>query len=74
MMARKTGREATVAAAWPSGLSQVSQAYEAWRRCEAEEACANRLFRAPGSIHVPVGFCPSGGEFSRAKSKARRYS
>ena len=70
-MAEKSG--ATVPAAWPSGLSHVSQAYGACRRCEVEQACADWLERAPNPIQLPPGFCPNGAEFARLnEAKVRR--
>ena len=44
-MAEKLG--VTVPAAWPSGMAQFAQAYEACRRCDADEVCADWLKRAP---------------------------
>ncbi len=46
MMMPKPVHEVAVPAAWPSGLSQVMQAYEACRNCEAEVLGADRLVRA----------------------------
>jgi hypothetical protein len=38
-MAEKTS--VTVPAAWPSGVSQLAQAYEAYRRCDTGRVCAD---------------------------------
>ena len=69
-MAEKLG--VTVRAAWPTGLSQVTQAYEACRRSEANEVCADWLKRAPDSIQLPPAFCPNAGEFTGAYKKKPR--
>ena len=55
----------TVPAAWPSGLSQFTQAYEACQRCDADEVCADWLARAPEFIQSPPEFCPNRAEFTR---------
>ena len=70
VMAEKLG--VTVPAAWPTGMAQFTQAYEACRRCEADEVCADWLARAPDSIQVPPEFCPNRAEFARGnKPKSR---
>lgn len=69
-MAEKVG--ATVPAAWPSGLSQLSQTYEVCRRCDADKLCADWLKKAPDSVQLPPEFCPNGAEFARLnKAKFR---
>ncbi len=61
-----------VAAAWPSGMSQLTQAYEACRRCDADAVCADWLERAPNSIQLPPEFCPNAAEFTRMnRTKSR---
>ncbi len=69
-MAEKLG--VTVPAAWPSGLSQFTQAYEACQRCDADEVCADWLVRASDSIQLPPEFCPSRAEFTRANKPKPR--
>lgn len=66
-MAEKLG--VTVPAAWPAGASLLTQAYEACRRCDADEVCADRLKRAPESIQLPPDFCPNAAELSRANKR-----
>ena len=69
-MAEKMG--VTVPAAWPTGMAQFAQAYEACQRCDADEVCADWLKRAPDSIQLPPEFCPNADEFTRVKkAKAR---
>jgi Family of unknown function (DUF6455) len=70
-MAEKLGL-ATVPAAWPSGMAQLTQAYAACQRCVAEEACADWLTRTPDSIQLPPEFCPNAAEFTRANRKKPR--
>lgn len=59
-------------AAWPSGVSLLAQAYEACRRCEAEEGCAEWLKAAPDSIQLPPDFCANAVEFTRAREAKSR--
>lgn len=68
VMAEKLGLP-TVPAAWPSGMASLTQAYEACRRCEAEEVCTDWLARTADSIRMPPAFCPNASEFSRAAKK-----
>ena len=63
VMAEKLG--VTVPAAWPSGTSQLMQAYAACQRCVAEDTCADFLAHAPDSIQLPPEFCPNAAEFTR---------
>lgn len=71
VMAGKLGLS-SVPAAWPTGMSQLTQAYEACRRCDAEEVCADWLKRVPDSIQLPPAFCPNAAvltRMTRAKSR-----
>lgn len=69
-MAKKVG--VSVPAAWPAGSSLLVQAYEACRRCEVDEVCADWLKRTPDSIQLPPEFCPNAAEVGRMnKSKSR---
>lgn len=70
VMAKKL-RLPTVPAAWPTGMAVFAQAYEACRRCDVDEACADWLERAPDSIQVPPAFCPNAPELTRAKNKKK---
>jgi len=64
--------EVTVPAAWPTGLLQLTQTYDACRRCDAEEFCADWLKRTPDSVQLPPNFCPNAAEFGRmSKAKSR---
>lgn len=69
-MAKKAG--VSVPAAWPAGSSLLVQAYEACRRCESDEVCADWLERTPDSIQLPPEFCPNAAELTRLKKRAGR--
>ena len=66
-MAEKLG--VTVPAAWPTGTSQLMQAYAACQRCVAEQACTDWLKRTPDSIQLPPEFCPNADELTRANKR-----
>lgn len=70
-VARKMGLP-TVPAAWPTGMASLRQAYEACRRCDSDEACADWLARAPNAIQMPPAFCPNAAELTRANTKRTR--
>ena len=57
----------TVAAAWPTGVSQLALAVAACRRCDADEVCTDWLARAPARIATPPAFCPNAAMLTRAK-------
>lgn len=72
VMAGKLGLS-TVPAAWPTGLSQLAQVYEACRRCEAGEVCTDWLNRTSDSIQMPPEFCPNAAELTRmTRARLRR--
>jgi hypothetical protein len=43
----------TVAAAWPTGISQLALAVDTCQRCDAGEVCTDWLARAPKRIATP---------------------
>lgn len=57
----------TVAAAWPTGVSQLALAVAACQRCDADEVCTDWLARAPAKIATPPAFCPNAATLARAK-------
>lgn len=57
----------TVAAAWPTGISQLALAVQACQRCEADAVCTDWLARAPNKIVTPPAFCPNAATLARAK-------
>ena len=59
VMAEKLG--VTVPAAWPSGTSQLMQAYAACQRCVAEDTCADFLAHAPEFHPIAAGVLPQRG-------------
>jgi hypothetical protein len=61
---------ATVAAAWPTGASQLSIAAAACQSCEARAACGVLLGHLPIPILQPPSFCPYAAEITGA-SQAR---
>jgi hypothetical protein len=63
---------ATVAAAWPAGVSQLAQAIDACQRCDTGDVCTDWLARAPKSIKLPPEFCPNAPEFKRVKQAKER--
>ena len=69
-MAEKMG--VTVPAAWPTGLSQVTQAYEACRRSEAYEVCADWLKRAPRFHPIAARVLPQRSRIHRRLKKKPR--
>jgi hypothetical protein len=56
-----------VAAAWPTGVSQLALAVAACQRCEADAVCTDWLARAPAKIATPPAFCPNAPALARAK-------
>jgi hypothetical protein len=56
-----------VAAAWPTGVSQLALAVAACQRCDADEVCTDWLARAPSKIATPPAFCPNAAVLARAK-------
>lgn len=40
-LARGEKERVPVPAAWPTGMAQLTQAYEACRRCKGDEVCAD---------------------------------
>jgi hypothetical protein len=54
---------ATVAAAWPSGVSPLAQAVDACQRRDARETAL--VTRAANSILLPAVFSPNGRFFAR---------
>lgn len=65
VMARKLS---TVPAAWPTGMSQLTQAYAACRRCDVDETCGDWLEHT-GSIRLPPEFCPNADELTGARKR-----
>jgi hypothetical protein len=59
----------TVPATWPVGASLLTQAYDACRRCDADEICTDWLKEAPDSIQLPPASCPNAAESIRAKKR-----
>lgn len=63
---------APVAAAWPTGVSQLAQAIDACQRCDTTEVCTDWLARAPKVVETPPAFCPNAPELKRAKATKER--
>jgi len=58
----------TVAAAWPTGASQLAIAAAACQTCEARAVCGILLGHVqPDPIMQPPSFCPYAAEFTSAK-------
>lgn len=57
----------TVAAAWPTGVSQLALAVQACQSCDADEVCTDWLARAPNKLAAPPVFCPNAEALARAK-------
>ncbi len=66
-MADKLG--VTVPAAWPTGVSQLTQAYEACRRCDADEICTDWLKDVPDPVQSPPEFCPNAAGLTRTHKR-----
>ena len=62
----------TVAAAWPTGASQLARAIDACQRCDTGEVCSDWLARVPKTIELPPEFCPNAPEFKRVKRAKER--
>jgi hypothetical protein len=60
------GGLATVAAAWPTGVSQLAIAAAACQSCEAQAVCGILLGRVPLPILRPPSFCPYAAEITGA--------
>ena len=70
-MTERLGLSAPVAAAWPTGVSQLAQAIDACQRCDTTEVCTDWLARAPKVIEAPPAFCPNAVELKRAKESKK---
>lgn len=70
-MSGRLGLSAPVAAAWPTGVSQLAQAIDACQRCDATEVCTDWLTRAPAVIETPPAFCPNAADLKRVKESKK---
>jgi hypothetical protein len=61
----------TVAAAWPTGVSQLAIAFDACQRCDIGELCNDWLARAPNPVVLPPTFCPNAPAVARAQQAKR---